>query len=76
MLCVVVCCSLSQIFVFLSFYHKESILVLQFRNTSEMIHHLGVSLNEQHTAGLLIYHDISQSSKHIYKYLPKSSPEI
>ena len=26
------------------------------RNTSEMIHHHGASLSEQHTADLLIYH--------------------
>ena len=28
--------------------------------TSEMIHHLGVSMNKQHTAGLLICHGISR----------------
>ena len=53
------CCALSKIFFFFpSFSNKESSLVLQFRDTSGMTHHLGASLNEQHTAGLLICHGI------------------
>ena len=64
---------------FLSFSHKESSLVLQFRDTSGMIHHLGASLKEQHTAGLLIFHDIYhyllfKPNFKTHKCLPKSLP--